>query len=177
LPNELITLDELKERLNYSPETGIFTYAKSGAGYSKFPVGTPAGCTDPRGYMLIRMNYRMYYMHRLAIFYMTGEWPPHEVDHIDGIRSNNAWSNLRLATRSEQMQNQGISKRNKSGYQGVSWSQFGKWVAMITIDGKRKNLGYFVNASDASEAYKAAKVAHKFSPNPAIRKALPYKNR
>ena len=168
---ELITHEELTERLTYEPDTGIFRYAKTGPGFSKKPVGTVAGCTDERGYMLIRLKNRMYYMHRLAWFYVTGNWPEHEVDHINGNRGDNSWRNLREATRYQQVQNQALSTRNKSGYQGVSWSMFGKWVAQISIAGKRYNLGYFTDPAEAYEAYKKAKAAgHDFHPTPNTRK-------
>lgn len=173
----LITHEELTERLIYEPDTGLFRYAKSGVGFSQKPVGSVAGCSDERGYLIVRIKNRSYYLHRLAFFYMNGRWPT-EVDHVNGIRSDNRWENLREATRREQVQNQGIGKRNKSGYLGVSWSQFGKWVAQISIDGKRYNLGYFVTAEDAAEAYQEAKKrGHEFHPIANKRHALPYKNK
>jgi len=174
---ELISLHEINERLSYDPDTGVFLYIKSGIGYSKFPIGTKAGCTDARGYMLIRMKNRMYYMHRLAWFIVTGDWPKNEIDHINGVRSDNRFENLREATRYGQSQNQGLGRRNKSGYMGVSWSKFGKWVAQISIDGKRYNLGYYDDPEVASEAYKKAKrMGHLFHPIANTRKAISYSN-
>ena len=85
-----------------------------------------------------------------------------EVDHIDGNKLNNQKSNLRIATRSQNAMNVGITKRNKSGYKGVSWHKCSnKWEVRIRINGKKLHLGLFINKEDAAKAYNdAAKLHH-----------------
>jgi hypothetical protein len=88
------------------------------------------------------------YAHRLAFLYMTGSLPPADVDHVNGVRNDNRWSNLRLATRSQNMWN---VKRCTGAYQ-----QNGRWYASIKVDGKRRSLGGYSTKEDASAAYHAA---------------------
>ena len=72
------------------------------------------------------------------------------VDHIDNNRHNNNVINLRWATRSQNSQNTKLSSRNTSGTKGVSWNKTAnKWCALITINGKKIHLGYFLNKEDA----------------------------
>jgi hypothetical protein len=90
------------------------------------------------------------YMHRQILGAEKGL----VVDHIDGNCLNNTRLNLRLATHSQNLLNQGLSSDNTSGYKGVSWHKIRlKWQAQISIDGKRKYLGMFDTAEDAARAY------------------------
>lgn len=84
--------------------------------------------------------------------------PAHlQVDHIDSDGLNNRRSNLRLATVSQNHFNSRISKRNTSGFKGVSFEKrANKWLARIKIDGKVKWLGYYNNPEDAGAAYAKA---------------------
>ena len=60
-------------------------------------------------------------LHRFIWILKTGELPIRSVDHIDINKSNNQFSNLRLATRKQQSQHQGKQKNNTSGFVGVSF--------------------------------------------------------
>jgi len=99
----------------------------------------------------------MYKAHRLAWLYVHGEWPPEQLDHINGQRDDNRVENLRSATRAE---NAGNSKRradNTSGFKGVYWNaQRSKWQAKIRRGQLEKHLGLFVCKEDAAEAYRRA---------------------
>lgn len=88
---------------------------------------------------------------------MTGAFPERHVDHINGIRNDNRWSNLRIATR--QQNNSNVKKRvdNQSGVKGVHWSKPDrKWVAGIRVNGTRYHLGYFSAKADAAQCYNGA---------------------
>jgi hypothetical protein len=84
------------------------------------------------------------------------------IDHINGIRDDNRWINLRTATRQENCYNRGKQLNNKSGYKGVSWNNSrSKWVAQIVINGKKKHLGLFIAKEQAYYSYcEAAKKFH-----------------
>jgi hypothetical protein len=84
---------------------------------------------------------------------MTGKWPKGVIDHIDGIKSDNRWDNLRDVTKGQNAHNSRLNKNNKSGHTGVSFrSDSGKWRAIIRLNGKLKNLGQYDTAEDAVNA-------------------------
>ena len=99
------------------------------------------------------------YAHRLAWLYVHGVWPPHEVDHINGDRSDNRIANLRLATRQQNSENRhGAQSNSKTGLVGVSWhKRAGKWQAHIRVKGRTRYLGLFESTQDACMAYLQAK--------------------
>ena len=83
------------------------------------------------------------------------------VDHVDHDRKNNHLLNLRWATHTENAQNALIKSTNTSGVIGVCWYKpTSKWYAQIRINGKNKNLGYFVNKDDAITARRNAEIQY-----------------
>ena len=158
-----MTGKELKEFLRYDPETGIFIRIKGGKNCPKNLIGKPAGSINRLGYRQLKFKDRVYLAHRLAWFYVTGKWPGVEIDHINNIKTDNRWTNLREATRQENGRNRGKSARNTSGYKGVSWiSRYGHWQATLKFNGRNKNLGRFKNIEDACAAYDSAVVKHHY---------------
>lgn len=156
--------DNLKRQLEYNPSTGVFTWLVQKG--KAFP-GRQAGRLRESGYRSIRVNRKEVYEHRLAWFYTYGEWPPNDIDHINGVRNDNRIENLRCATRSENKQNTKMSRRNKSGVMGVHWdSTSGKWRAkIIKPGGQFKHLGFFKNLGDAAKARKKAEIRYGFHQN------------
>lgn len=155
----LITTDRLREVLNYDPTTGAFTWLVRTS--SRIHVGDIAGRADPLGYRKIRVDGREYLAHRLAFLFMTGDWPADEIDHRDGEPSNNAWTNLREATRSQNTANTRLRK-NKTLPKGVSFrASSGRYIAQIVIHRETKYLGSFATPEDAHRAYlHAARLFH-----------------
>lgn len=119
---------ELRRIIHYEPVTGIFRWLV--AINKKAVVGRSVGGVNKvLGYIVLGVDGKRYYAHRLAWFYMTGEWPE-MVDHRDGDGLNNKWENLRLASKRENAINSKRSAKNKSGFKGVSWHVGGKkWQA------------------------------------------------
>jgi hypothetical protein len=160
----MVTQEILKSRLHYDPETGIFTWIKSNN--SSISKGEVAGTLNHDGYIQIGINKKYYLAHRLAVLYMTGEFPEFEVDHIDHDRTKNNWENLRKVTGSENSMNLSVDVRNSTGVTGVYKRKTGKpWVARITVNRKEKYLGSFVDFDDAVEARKTAEVKYGFHKN------------
>jgi hypothetical protein len=80
-----------------------------------------------------------------------------DVDHVNGNGLDNRRSNLRLATRSENLRNRGRNRNNKSGYKGVSlFRQTGRWQARIMHNGRYHHLGFFADPKTAHDAYSEA---------------------
>jgi len=151
-----LSVDRLRELLQYSPHSGLFVRRRSISGRNA-RKGAVAGCDNGQGYIVISVDRCVYRAHRLAFLYMTGHWPTDEVDHINGIRSDNRWSNLRNASTQENTHNQRTPQRNGStGFLGVRFYG-GKFRAAIGLDGVRRHLGTFPSAELAHAAYLAAK--------------------
>lgn len=138
----MLTQARLKELFVFDPYTGLFTRIKS---RNKDNVGVIAGTIAHNGYVNIWVDGKLALGHRMAWIYAYGETPV-ELDHINGIRSDNRISNLRIATRSQNGYNQGISSKNKSGVKGVSWNKKSqKWQVHV----QRQYLGMFEDLEDA----------------------------
>ena len=156
----MITQSELKECLHYDPDTGIFVRLKSGT--NRVRVGSVAGCLDNCGYIPIELAGKQYYAHRLAFLFMTGSFPPKYTDHINGVKNDNRWLNLRQATRSQNQHNQGKNSKNTSGFKGICWHKNAKkWHAQITHMNRKIHIGYFTTPEAAHQAYiEAAEKLH-----------------
>lgn len=146
-------IDVLDDLLSYDPETGIFQWKQRRRGRAK--AGTRAGNLCCKGYRRITVNGVFYSEHRLAWYMMTGEWPAREIDHKNSNTADNRWSNLRLATHSQNMHNVGSKSHNSSGFKGVN-KRGNLWQARIAVNGKRHFLGNFATAKAAAEAYSIA---------------------
>lgn len=159
-----LTVEKSKELLEYDPISGRFVWKVRRS--RSAPVGSVAGSPLKTGYFAIVIGGKKYRAHRLAWFMTYGSWPENELDHINGVRTDNSLANLRPATRSENFQNKATSVRNSSGYQGVSWDVgTQKWRAKICLNRKQHHLGVFDSLEDAAKAYAAAKAElHNFQP-------------
>lgn len=146
--------DILFDKLAYDCETGVFIWKRSSGRCAK---GSVAGATDKRGYIFIKIDGRNYSAHRLAWYFVHGQWPESEIDHENRNPSDNRISNLRQCTRSENNANTGIRRSNTSGAKGVSFDRERcKWRATIQIDNRHKFLGRFETREEAASAYRQA---------------------
>lgn len=155
-----LNIQQLHKTFNYDPETGIFI--RRALQHSHV---AQAGCLGRSGYRQINLKSKIWYAHQLAWAYVHGCLPNCDIDHINGDKSDNRIANLRLATRSQNMQNTGMRSSNTSGYKGVHfYKRTGQWIASIRHNGKPIHLGYFSTPEDASFAYehKASELFGKF---------------
>lgn len=147
-----LTQEELRRVLHYAPETGLFTWRVRLS--IRIVVGKRAGAKMVIGYTSIGIYGRDYLAHRLAWFYMTGVWPPDDIDHINGIRNDNRWCNLRPATRQQNMQNKRKLDANTSGIKGVSWDKLNKkWFTQVTRPDGTKFFARYSSKDEAAAAY------------------------
>ena len=150
-----LTQERLRALLHYDPETGVFVRTK---GVQGFASGSTAGNHHAAsGYVMIGVDRRSYRAHRLAWLYMTGAWPPGDIDHINRDRADNRWAKLRVATRSQNNANAKRRCDNTSGARGVSWDAKNKrWRAYVGVGGKQLHLGRFDTVEQAVAAQASA---------------------
>jgi hypothetical protein len=161
------TQQNLKLLCHYDPETGSFMRIRkiTWTGNIIDCKSVPSKTTH-FGYYQMNIFGRPYAVHRLIFLYMTGSFPKHDVDHINGDRTDNRWINLREVTRRENMMNVGVRSNSTTGVTGVSKRKdTGKYVAYVDVMGKRKIIGNFDTLSEAAHARRNASEQHGFHQN------------
>jgi hypothetical protein len=137
-----------KKRLNYDPETGVFTWKR---GHKQIRKGSRAGSPTKDGYRAIKLNGHLYFEHRLAHLWVNEYETEYFIDHKNGNRQDNRSKNLREVTPRCNTQNTAKTKRKTtSKYKGVSRLPDGRWRAYIEVAGKRKSLGRFDTEFEAA---------------------------
>lgn len=150
----MLTADRLREVLSY--EAGIFRWRRS---RGPRRAGSVAGCSNVEGYVVICIDGAHHYAHRLAWFYVHGEWPQGEIDHRDMCKANNKIENLRDATRSENNANRGSQRVDR--LKGAVWhKKAGRWMSSIQVKGRPVYLGLHDTEEAAHAAYLAAAKEH-----------------
>jgi hypothetical protein len=164
MTTQILTQQKLKERLDYNPNTGLFTWRV--AFNSRSTIGSIAGSYS-NGYRVIRINRKNYHAHRLAWLYTHGQFPQNQLDHINRIRDDNRINNLREVTNAQNHQNRNLGANNISGVCGVNWHKRDKkWRAYIKLNGKDIHLGQYDDMKDAIVARKQAEQTyHLFRAN------------
>lgn len=149
-----LTHAALLRELMYDEESGNFYSRRR---YSQDGTPQRVGHIKPKGYGVVSASGWPYAAHRLAWFYVHGQWPEHEVDHINGNKTDNRICNLREVTKKQNQENR-KNFNGKSGVRGVCWAESaGKWKAYIRHNKKLYNLGLFDSKEEAGAAAKAAR--------------------
>lgn len=164
----MVTQQQLKELLRYDPLDGSWAWRVQRRGTARLddPHGCPVGHVDTKGRLTIGINKRVYRASRLAWLYMTGEWPNGRVYPLDGDPGNMAFANLGVqvcnGTKRPRKRPSGYRhgplayRRGSSGVRGVSQEKGGQWIARVTLDGRRRFLGRFVEEQSAIDAVLSA---------------------
>lgn len=151
-----LTLERLRELLEYNPATGDFTW--KAARENSVRSGRVAGWVSVKGYKIVEIDRKQFPAHRLAWFYVHGGFPSGQVDHINGLRTDNRLANLRIVSNSVNQQNKRRARSDsKTGILGVHLHRPGKWQAKINVGGRKKSLGMFDSPTAAEAAYLDAK--------------------
>lgn len=139
--------ESLKWRMRYYPDTGRLEWIHNGK-----EVG---GVNKSKGYRRFRSSKegREYAVHRVIFDIMGVDVEDKQVDHINGIRDDNRWCNLRLVTPAENRMNTAV-RGNKTGFKNVHLYKPGWWIARVIVDRVRHQAGPFQNIDDANEAAK-----------------------
>jgi len=130
---------------------------------SRVKIGDVAGTIDKKGYRKIGINGKVYFAHRLILLY-HGVITPDQVDHVNGIKHDNNFANLRLATNSNNRMNTRLASNNKSGVKNVNWhKKQSKWVVQLGVNGKKMNFGAYHDLQVAK--FVADTMRHKYHGN------------
>lgn len=151
-------LDEIRQRLAYDPLTGIVIWIDPHPRAHHAKTGEEAGFKITKGYRRIELGGRSYATAHVAWFLHYGTWPVCELDHEDRVRDHNWISNLREATRLQQVRNTNLRADNTSGLKGVTRAGR-RWRAQTNLNGRRTSLGYFDTPELAHTAYLVATTA------------------
>lgn len=152
----MLTQKRVRELFVYDPDTGDL-YNRVGRNNSS-KKGARVRAKNNWGYYVVRVDYKLYLVSRIIWLYMTGNFPEKFLDHINHIRDDNRWCNLREVTRAQNQQN--MSKKKGSLYKGVEVSR-NKFTARIRANGQRFYLGSFLTREEAAAAYdNAARKLH-----------------
>lgn len=179
-PRPLPPIGVLRQFLIYEPETGRFWWrsrtpddfpgdkGKSPEWLCRIWNARYAGAEaftaeNGTGYKASKIFAQRILAHRVAWKMVTGEEPPVQIDHIDGRRDNNAFSNLRASSDRLNSKNRGLRADNSSGVVGVHF-HIGKqkWTSSIGAGGKQIPLGTFATKEDAIAARRAAEIKYGF---------------
>ena len=124
-------------------------------------AGDAAGTFNHDGYLRVGFKRKMVFAHRIVWLLTHGAWPDGEIDHINGVRSDNRVENLRVVSRKENMQNQRIAHKNSKakalGVRKTQNSTTDRWYASIGVNGATKYLGVADSVEAAQALYIAAK--------------------
>jgi|688.fasta_scaffold311317_2 hypothetical protein len=168
---------ELRKLLRYEPETGflywlprpvsMFTCKCSQHRWNMRFAGQQALTAKMEaGYLKGTILNRQILAHRAVWAFVNGEWPQHQIDHIDGNRENNRIENLRDVP--EVLNHRNIARKRKTTapYNGVTQDKrTGRWVARIHYDGLSRHVGVFDTLYEAIRARRVAEAENGFHAN------------
>lgn len=174
---DVLNAETIRELLRYDPETGFFTWMPRHQKYfgntselkswnSRWANRKALTAINGDGYCHGKIMKKTYKAHRVAWVYQTGDWPCGQIDHINGIRTDNRPENLREVDNSKNQKNSRLSRNNKSGVTGVCWAQKNqRWMAYIWANGRQNYIGFFDTIKDAAAARKESESQHNFHKN------------
>jgi hypothetical protein len=106
---------------------------------------------DDTGYMVIRINNKKVKVHRIVGYAYLGldiTNKKEQIDHINRIRNDNRVENLRI---SDNQKNQ--FNREVKGYCIRKYKDTIRYQAYISVNGKKRHLGYYDTPEEASARY------------------------
>lgn len=173
-PKDMPSADFLNLILDYNATTGILTWKTrtpdSFAGslersakricshWNNRFAGNVAGSSRKDGYVMLTVAGDAHMAHRIAWKMKTG-MDPLFIDHINRLRHDNRFENLRDVSHQVNMKNKSLYKNSLSQVTGVNYHERDDvWAAKIGVDGGQVQLGSFDTKAEAIAARMAAEV-------------------
>lgn len=144
-----INIELAKSLLNYDPLTGLLTWKQQTS--HRVSIGDVAGGVNAAGYIQVGIGGKRRLGHHLAWVIMTCEQPSGDVDHVNRVRSDNRWSNLRCVDRSDNLLN--AEYFNETGFPGVMQMPSGRFRSAIHVNRICTYIGSFDTAEEAHTHY------------------------
>ena len=151
--------------------TANYTYDRDAGEVFNNKRGKPGLALNSSGYLIIGLSInnksKTLRVHHIVWFFEYGEWPTSCMDHIDGVKTNNHYTNLRLVTSRENTQAHCMTQKSSSPYQGVTKDKkTGRFFTRIRSgeDSKQAYLGYFACELEAARTYDRALVGLGLKP-------------
>lgn len=131
---DLPDVNRLREVFDYNADTGELIWKMRVANCTQ--IGSVAGWKAAK-YLQVTLDGKHYYTHRIIWKMVYGQiGNTSQIDHINGVHTDNRLCNLRLVDQSTNMKNQTMPKNNSSGIIGVRFHDFsGLWVGYIKSNG------------------------------------------
>jgi hypothetical protein len=181
VPRRLPTQQELRVLMDYDRKTGTLTWKArdislfNDGGHSaehnrdkwnaRWAGKEALAAVKGDGYKHGAIDGIYYASHRVIWKWVTGD-DPIEIDHIDGDRINNKWTNLRSVTRAANGRNMAKRKDNSSGATGVRYIAKGDlWQAYLYEGGVFVSCGSYKDKNDAIAARKRGDKRNDFHKN------------
>jgi hypothetical protein len=150
-----LNAERARELLRYDPVSGFVYWKVDVRGSSGRKADDRAGTLANSGYRRIGIDGEVYLEHRIIWLIVTGKWPSECLDHINNVKDDNRFCNLREASQSQN----GANKPARSVYGKGVYFRRGKYFAVISYDGRPKYLGTFDNLNEAKQVYANAAAA------------------
>lgn len=164
-----ITPELCRQLLRYEPETGkLFWLPRPASMFNSTTQSPNVACgvwnarfageeafitLNDAGYRYSSIHAIKVRAHRVIWMMQTGEDIPEGmlIDHINGVRDDNRWVNLRLASRSQNNHNRHRTRSDSiSGIRGVKYrAERDRYVAVLRVDGRERKFGSFRTAAEA----------------------------
>ena len=150
----LPSLERLEEVFRIDEEGRLFWKSKPNpnVNISRIKIGAQANKKNSNGYFDVQLDGQKYRVHRIVWALLHKKDPgDFQVDHVNGNRTDNSPSNLRLCNNGQNQLNAKIHSNNKSGIKGVclTSSQHEKpWLSYY----RGKILGRFTTIEEAAKA-------------------------
>ena len=158
MADHILTQQTVKELLDYNQITGECNWKEKPNTKSPICIGQKIRNQDKDGYYRVFIHGKSYKLHRIAWLYVYGSWPTGQIDHINGVKTDNRICNLRDVNQSLNMHNIHLPSAGKKSClpRGV-YLEHGRYRARIKINNRVKNLGSFDTIIKAESAYLSAK--------------------